>query len=197
MNVRSRLRDERGMLKSERIPALLSVVAAGLGAWLLLSLRGSEPSAPAPTPTVSATTLRHVNASGAYSFDYPMDWVATDAGASSQVSAPDRSIVMTFAPGARADLDRSSDALVEAVRSEYRDVEILARDRSDVGGSPGRMVSGLATNRSGLRIRFLAITVMESARTYSILVFTDARADPGAVLPPTQAIVASFGTTSS
>ena len=132
---------------------------------------------------MSATTLRHVNASGAYSFDYPTDWVATDAGASSQVSAPDRSIVMTFAPGARADLDRSSDALVEAVRSEYRDVEILATDRSDVDGSPGRMVSGLATNRSGLCIRFLAITVMESARTYSILVFTDARPILGRCFP--------------
>jgi hypothetical protein len=86
---------------------------------------------------------------------------------------------------------------IQAVRSEYRDVQILATDRSDIDGSPGQMVSGLATNRSGLRIRFLAIAVAEPARTYSILGFTDARADPALVLPPTQAIVGSFQAPSS
>jgi hypothetical protein len=191
VNGRFAISDERGMLKSERIPALLSLLAVGLVAWLFLGSRGSEPPPP-PEPTASASTLQHVNESGAFSFRYPAQWVATDQGTTSKVSAPDDSIVVTFAPGPRAGLERASDELVASVRSEYRDVEILATDQADIEENPALMVSGLGTNATGLRIRFLAIAVTESNQTYSILVFTDASADPAMVLPPTQDIVGSF-----
>jgi hypothetical protein len=175
----------------ERGAAIASLALAAAIAAILF-LVPSPTGGPLPVRQPSGESLTHVNAAVGYAFHYPAGWVATDTGATSTVRNPNRSVVITFGPGADPDLQHESDSLVGSLRADYTNVDVLATDHTTIQGSPATMVSGMGTTGAGVRIRFLAITVATGGGTYDIAVFTDADADPAAVQPPAQAIVGSF-----
>jgi hypothetical protein len=171
---------------------LAAAIVVGGTAALVVSLvrsRSSEPSQVRPPPSASWT---HSNEVEGFAFRYPRGWIAFDVGRTSTVQNPDSSLVITFGPGSATDLQVESTAFLASLRREYRDVEVLARQNTIIQGSPALMASGTGTNRAGVQIRFLAIAVTGTQRSYDIAVFTDADADPTAVQPPAQEIVGSF-----
>jgi hypothetical protein len=163
------------------------MLTGAVAAWLL-----TRPTTPPDGGPLVLGTKLYVNAETSYEYRYPADWTLTEEGTASMLTSPDKGTVVSFGRGPEGSLDEASDQFVGLLQGSYQDVDLGAEQRQDIGGYPSIVVSGTGTNRSGVRIRFLAITVEGRQQNYAIGVFTAASSNPDQVLPQVQRIVESF-----
>lgn len=134
----------------------------------------------------------HVNVDGGYGFRHPSGWEVTDDGTVSKLQSPVSDVVVSFGLMPRGNLGEASSRLVTSLQDAQRNTHIIGQQTDLIGGTPSVLVSGLGTNGSGLRVRFLAITVRGDPTNYAIAVFVPADSDASQLLPPIQRIVSSF-----
>lgn len=172
-----------------RVVAILAAVAL-VGVAVAVLARDEAPTPSGPDQRVAER--RFVNRQGDYAFRYPKGWEVSAQGTASKVVSPGGEVVISFGIGPKGKLEEAAARFASVVQSAYGDVQILGTERREIGGRPALIVAGLGTNASGVRIRFLAITVDSGRGNHSISVFVAEGSDPVEVLPPVQAIVASF-----
>lgn len=178
---------ERGRFRWAAGAAVVVVVAAVAAIAAVRS--GDTSTADDRSPALA----RHVNRAGGYAFRYPRGWKVARAGSVSKVWSRGRHTLVTVGRAPAGGLLTASARLVRSIRASYRDDEILASEIQPISGERASLVSGIGTNRRGVRIRFLAITVPSARRNFAIVVYTAARSDPKRVLPAVESIVDSFG----
>jgi hypothetical protein len=172
------------------MPAAMVVLLAAVILALIVMLPGQEE--PVTPPPLRFDSTMHVNSQAGYSFRYPPPWSLSERATVSEVVSPSGDIVVSFGLGAEGALRDASDRLVASLLETYEQSELIGRETREVGGHSAMLVSGVGTNDSGIRVRFLAITVAADRVNYAIAVFTAADADPNVVLPIVERVVNSF-----
>jgi hypothetical protein len=154
------------------------------------------PSAAARSPDVDDVVpigpSTHVNALGGYSFEAPAGWMIQDRGSASRLTSPDQDVVVSFGAGRSGSLDDAVQALVESIRRVYANVNVGARQATEIGLRPAVMVSGSLENAAGVSVRFLGMAVRLGGQNRLIGVFVSQPADPAEVLPAVDDVIGSF-----
>lgn len=170
-----------------RIVVAMGVVLAAAVAGISWSLLRDGGGGVAGEPLIP-----HVNRFGGYRFGYPEEWAIDDAGTTSKVTSPDRAIVITFGFGPDGSLRGAAERFADSVLDTYDESSLLKAERQRVGGRRAVLASGIGTNETGVRIRFLVVVVKGPDRNYGISVFTAASSDPAVVVPTANRILDSF-----
>ncbi len=183
--------------RSRRSTVLVTVGVCALALGVLLAYvtwrdtlgQDAEPASATP-PSVS--TERVVSRAGGFSIAAPTTMTVRKQGRTVRLASEDRALVVTVGPGEPGGLARASRRLLADLSSKYRRFERVASDRLEVGGRPALSASGTFTNATGVRIRFVAVTVRARPSNYSIVGFAARDADPAAVLPRINAVASGF-----
>jgi hypothetical protein len=147
-----------------------------------------QPAAAAP----AVPTERVVSRRGGFSIAAPAGMTVRKQGRTVRLAAENRDLVVTVGPGKRGTLPRANRHLMADLATKYRRFDRLASERLEVGGRRALSASGTLTNRAGVRIRFVAVTVRARPRNYAIVAFAARDADPAAVLPRVNAVADGF-----
>jgi hypothetical protein len=198
--LRRRIEDwllDHELLQPKTVAAVFLVVIGFVGVILIgtgddggppaSSRGGSSP----PAEDEGAMTA-HVNLQAGYRFRYPITWEVAEDGTLTKLQSPKEDVVISFGLSQQGGLEASSEALVASIEDAHHNSRIIGAQQKEIGGSPSVIVAGLGTNDSGLRVRFLAITVEGEPNNYAISVFVPASSDADRLLPPIQRIVGSF-----
>jgi hypothetical protein len=112
------------------------------------------------------------------------------AGAATYESRDGTVLVAVSAPGPARDAGRIHRTALDAARSEYRAVEVLARsDNRRVGGRPATVTAlGARNPRTGAPLRLLVATAEGRRRAYLTEVFAGGR-EPGEAVLEAQALL--------
>lgn len=179
--------------------ALIVVVSAGVAVIVSVALfappRRSQPPASRSAPSSTGQgpqSSRHTNEVGGYSFLRPAGWEVSERGTISELTGPDRDVIVSFGLGPDGSLQGASAAFTASIEEAYDEVEPEGPRREDFAGRPAVVVGGSAVNDAGVAVRFLAITISLERRNYAISVFVADTSDPVQVLPAVEDIVASF-----
>ncbi len=182
--------------RSDRTTVLVAVGVCALVLGAVLSYvtwrdtLGGDPAPAAAAPAVS--TDRVVSRRGGFSIAAPAEMTVQKKGRTVRLTAEDRALVVTIGPGEPGKLPRANRRLLADLAAKYRGFERLASERLEVGGRPALSASGTLTNRAGVPIRFVAVTVRARPGNYAIVAFAARDADPAAVLPRVNAVADGF-----
>jgi hypothetical protein len=138
------------------------------------------------------STVRYSNTDGGYALRYPSGWHAATEGSTARFTSPARDVVVGIGRLEGEMLQQAARTFTGALLESYRQVRADAGTRRAIGGRPAIWIAGSAVNRSGVALRWLAITIDAGARTYGVSVFTPTGSDPRDVLPQVEVIVASL-----
>ena len=172
--------------------ALLVLAAMGGTALVLLGGRsddGRSETRPEAAPSPAGTFFR-ARALGVAGIR-PPKWRLKRSPRAVRLTSIDRAglvAISTVPPSVSARALMTST--LAAVGRSYRKATLSRRRRADLGGRPGRAVSGSATNSRGVRLDLLVSTAKGLRRTYLLQVFV-ARA-AGLRLREAQALVDSL-----
>lgn len=177
---------------------LLSAGVAVIVTLLLFSpLRLSQPpvSRGPSSPTVQSPTVQsthHTNAAAGYSFFRPAGWEVSESGTVSELTGPDRDVILSFGIGPEGELRDASAEFAASIGGAYDEVQLQGPRREAIAGRSAIVVGGSAVNQAGVTVRFLAITIRIGGENYAISVFVADTSDPVKVLPVVEDIIASF-----
>jgi hypothetical protein len=183
--------------RSGRSAALvvLGVCALVLGGWFgYVTWRdtGGRSSEPAAAAAPSVPTERVVSRAGGYSVAVPTDMTVRKHGRTVRLSSRDQDLVISVGPGEKGTLLRANRRLLSDLSSTYRAFEPLASERLQVGGRPALSAAGTLTNKAGVRLRFVAVTVRAAPRNYALVAFAARDSDPASILPRVNAVASGF-----
>jgi hypothetical protein len=179
--------------------AVIVVLSAGVAVIvsviLFSPLRRSPPpisSGPSPTPTPTIQSTRHTNAAAGYSFFRPIGWEVSERGTVSELTGPDRDVILSFGLGPEGNLRKASAEFAASIGGAYDEVELQGPRREVIAGQSAIVTAGGAVNDAGVAVRFLAITTRIGGENYAISVFVADASDPVKVLPVVADIIGSF-----
>jgi hypothetical protein len=198
--LRRRIEDwllDHELLQPKTVAAVFLVVIGLVGVILIgTGDDGGQPdssqSGASPPAQDEGAMTAHVNLQAGYRFRHPITWEVAEEGTLTKLQSPKEDIVISFGLSPEGGLESSSKALVSSLEDAHHNSRIIGAQQKEIGGSPSVIVAGLGTNASGLRVRFLAITVEGEPRNYAIAVFVPATSDADRLLPPIQRVVSSF-----
>jgi hypothetical protein len=164
----------------------------------------TDPSSPLATQTPAASPqtrnllkiptedgdVRYLDLSRGFALTYPGTWTVREEGPM-RLESPGGRISMSFGVAPSGDL-------AAAAAGSLRLLPFISDPRSDsmtheqIAGARSLLVSGSASDDGRGQVRFLAIAVPDSRRTFVISVAVPARSDPTQVLPIVEDVVASF-----
>jgi hypothetical protein len=182
------------------LDAVIVLLSAGVAVIVTLVLfsplrRSPPPSRAALSPTVQSPTVqstRHTNGAAGYSFFRPAGWEVSERGTVSELTGPDRDVILSFGLGPEGELWGASDKLAASIEGAYDEVQLQGPRREAIAGRSAIVVGGSAVNQAGVPVRFLAITIRIGGENYAISVFVAETSDPVKVLPVVEDIIASF-----
>ena len=173
-----------------------TLLAQSLGLLLVLRNEGENPELQSPAPPLqrrdrteravgpaennrrqsgsSRFPKRHVSSPGAYSLRYPLGWDLEATGSVTEISSPDGSSKVSFGTGPAGNLDSSARELLSSLEQEYGDVVVAKTNRARLEGRRAWVARGMATNDSGVRLRFRVLTLGGSAGNLAALAFEKA-----------------------
>jgi predicted Zn-dependent protease len=174
---------------------LIVLGVAGVAVLITESLfapprQSAGPPSSTPSPTVQSE--RHTNATAGYSFLRPAGWEVVDSGTASELTSPDRDVIVSFGLGPEGGLREASAEFTASIEDAYDEVRLHEPRREEIAGREAIVAGGSAVNDADVAIRFLAITVGIDGEIYAISVFVADASDPVRVLPAVEDIVASF-----
>jgi hypothetical protein len=132
------------------------------------------------------------NAAGGYAFSYPSAWVVSESGTSTRLESPSGDVVVSFGLGTSRGLEGESNRLLDSAPVPGLNQELIGTTRERIGGSRSLLTSGMSTDETGRRVRFLAIAIQGEPRNYAISIVVSAGSDPQRILQRIERIVASF-----
>lgn len=172
-------------------PAIIGVVAlvvAGYLAWLTFQ----HDDSPAEQPAAKVATDTLVNHKGGYSVKVPRGMKASRMGAATRIIDKGRTVTVTITPTAKGTPADRNKAVLRAMVSTYRSVNLTTSQRQQVDGRAALASYGRALSKKGVALRFVLISVKGKARNFSISTFAAADSDPNKVLPRVRAITNGF-----
>jgi hypothetical protein len=174
---------------------VVGVCALALGGWFgYLTWRdtGGRSTEPTAAAAPSVHTDRVVSRAGHFSVAVPTAMSVDKHGRTVRLSSRDRDLVITVGPGKKGRLPQANRRLLAELASTYGEFEPLAAERLEVGGRPALSASGTLTNRAGVRLRFVAVTVRANPRNYALVAFAARTSNPVSVLPQVNAVASGF-----
>jgi hypothetical protein len=159
------------------LPFALVTVLLAASAALAVGRMNDRLSAPpqdvraADRFTHTYATDRHTNAELGYTYNHPPDWKVTDDGGLSTATNSNGEVIVSFGMGADGRLRAGADGLVTLVGQTYRGVELTGGQVKRIGAHLASVRRGRATTASGVRLRFVAVTVDGEQSNYAIVAF--------------------------
>lgn len=153
------------------------LVLAGLAvaAAVLLSRPDAEPSSAGRTAPEPSLRIVSVPALG-LAFRHPASWERTADGQVIRLRSPDGSVVMTFAsPVEGREPAAVKRTLERALRRRFAPAEKVSDGRGRLGQRRAFTIELLGEDRSGDRVRALAVVDSTPFRTYAITAIAPAR----------------------
>jgi hypothetical protein len=129
---------------------------------------------------------------GGYTFDYASRWKKRSVGAVTEVSSPDRRIVVSVGPAPHGSLERATRVFVGHLHKQYERVHITRAVRGSIGGRRALVTRGSLRSKQGSDIRLLAIAMSRSGRQYLIAGFSNASIERGRLRIEVERIVGSL-----
>jgi hypothetical protein len=143
-------------------------------------------------PQPRLDVAEYVNGTLGYGFEYPKSWTVRESAQVTALENPNGRIRVVFGIGPSGDLDTAASRVIDSLSDVASDRELIGMTHETIDGSRSLLVSGTATDDSGRRVRFLAITVRGEPKNYAISIFVPRESDPVRVLPRIEEIVSSF-----
>jgi len=187
------MHDQRTIWK--RRSALMAVVALIVATPVAVALGGGgdEPDPAADPPQAAASELGKVDSDRKLGvvLRLPDGWTRRDKGDALAYRSADRSVLVAIsAPGPARDADSIQSAAVDAIKGQYRRVDVSgASSRGRLGGRPAETAAIAARNpKTRNPIRILVSTAKGDKRAYLVEVFA-AGSNPTAALIQAQAVL--------
>ena len=153
----------------------------------------AEPSAsPSASPAAEVETRRVVHRRGGFRVAAPEELQVKRERRTLRLASKDKSLVVTVGPSEPGPLKQANRRVIRTLRENYRRFELIATEPMRIDGRPALTTSGLATNSSKVRIRFVVLTVKAKPRNYTIAAYTARDSDPATVLPLVNAVANGF-----
>lgn len=179
----------------KRRAVLMAVIALIVAIPAAIALGGGrdEPDPAADPPRAAAPELGEVDSSRKLGvvLRLPDGWTRRDKKDVVAYRSADRSVLVAIsAPGPAGDADSIQSAAVDAVKGQYRGVDVIrTSSRGRLGGRPTETAAIAARNpKSRDPVRILASTAKGERRAYLVEVFA-AESDPTAALIQAQAVL--------
>jgi hypothetical protein len=184
-------------------------VAVAVGALVLAGLLGyvtvrdtlgsrasaesdARSSAPRAAAAPAPATDRVVHRRGGFAVAVPQRMRVTREGRTLRLATRDRSLVVDVGPAPGGRLPAAHRSFLGDVQASYRKVRILGTERTRVDGRAAISSAGLGHNSSGVRLRFVVLTVAARPHGYTIAAYTGRDSDPARTLPLVNAVANGF-----
>ena len=185
--------DQRTIWK--RRAALMAVIALIVAVPVAIALGGgsNEPDPAADPPQTAAPELGEVDSDRKLGvvLRLPDGWTRRDEKDAVAYRSADRSVLVAVsAPGPAGDADSIQSAAVDAVKGQYRGVDVIkTSSRGRLGRRPAETAAIAARNpKTRDPVRILVSTAKGERRAYLVEVFA-AGSDPTAALIQAQAVL--------
>jgi hypothetical protein len=152
--------------------------------------RAAMPLDGTTSPAITAMSLDRYRGHG-FTLRHPVSWRVHRRGPAVTLTGPDSEAAVTVAPMSGGSMRSVADGVMGAIERSYDHVNIHSSEAGRLGLHRAMTLAGRATDRRGVRLRFLVVTV-RAHRTWAVTAFTSWTADPDDVLPAIQAILDSF-----
>ena len=179
----------------KRRAALMAVIALIVAIPVAIALGGGsdEPDPAADPPQAAAPELGEVDSDRKLEvvLRLPDGWTRRDKHDAVAYRSADRSVLVAIsAPGPAADADSIHSAAVDAIKGQYRAVDVSGPpSRGRLGGRPAKTTAIAARNpKTRDPVRILVSTAKGDKRAYLVEVFA-AGSDPTAALIQAQAVL--------
>ncbi|MDP9067382.1 MAG: hypothetical protein M3N53_03400 [Actinomycetota bacterium] len=179
---------------SHRTIAIGSVLLLALVVAIVLAVTANgEADRPAGERPASEPELSMLeNEDGSYEVSYPPGWSPRTSATRTIITSPDGDAVVGVGLGTEGKLQDTARNLLASLRRSYDGLTIDARRSESFGDKRAFLVSGSAKNLSGVALRWLAVSLREGERNFTVTIFSDANARPEQLIPPLESIVSSI-----
>ena len=185
--------DRRTIWKRRAVLMAVIALIVAIPVAIALGGGGDEPDPAADPPQAAAPELGEVDSNRKLGvvLRLPDGWTRRDKKDAVAYRSADRSVLVAIsAPGPAGDADSIQSAAVDAVKGQYRGVDVIrTSSRGRLGGRPAETAAIAARNpKSRDPVRILASTAKGERRAYLVEVFA-AGSDPTAALIQAQAVL--------
>ena len=185
--------DQRTIWKRRAVLMAVIALMVAIPVAIALGGGGNEPGPAADPPQAAAPELGEVDSDRTLGvvLRLPDGWTRRDKKDAVAYRSADRSVLVAIsAPGPAADADSIQSAAVDAVKGQYRSVDVIkTSSRSRLGGRPAETAAIAARNpKSRDPVRILVSTAKGERRAYLVEVFA-AGSDATAALIQAQAVL--------
>lgn len=177
------------------VPAVVGVVA--LVAALVLgyaTVRDTAGVSGTSAGVVEVDTRRVVSEEGGFAVDVPRALRVARADGAVRLTSRARDLAIVVSPAGRGSLRAAEDRVLGRMHRSYRAFTRLGSEPADVDGRRARTTYGHAVNDSGVRLRFVVLTIRAGSRNYALAAYTAFDSDPAVVLPRVNAVANGFET---
>jgi hypothetical protein len=152
--------------------------------------RIEQETQPSASPTL-ASVPGH-NDVGEFDFRYPRGWQVEHKGPTTRVFNRPHDAIVALGPAPEGDVLDLGDDVVASLEGSYSRVRVLDRDVA-TGGSGIRMtLTGRATNKDQVELRFLVVLIEGVNRNYLASAFTKSDREASAALKRVEEVAASL-----
>lgn len=183
------LRDRRSVVVVIVLGAI-SLLAASLLVWQTWVDEDEGPAAQEPAELVRVVAQR-----GGFAVAVPSKLTGTslEKGRVVRFAAPNRRVVVTVGPSGRAGLEAGHLREVAGIRGAYPVVRVDRHLATTWAGHAALRSVGSVRRDRGDSLVFSVTTMAQGKRTWSAVMFADARVKPGALAKWYQPVLDGFG----